>query len=168
MSRRDAQIEQHIPALRRFAFGLTRNAADADDLVQACLERALAKRDTLRSESALKSWLYTILNNLFLSEIRRARARPEVASADVPEVQAVDGDPDAALELREVLAAIDAIDPDRRTVLLLVSVEGFSYAEAAEITGVPIGTVMSRLARARSDLRHRLDHGARPNLRRVK
>lgn len=168
MRRRDEIIEQQIPALRRYAYGLTRNSADADDLVQACLERAISRRELLRSESAVRPWLFRILSNLFVNQIRRARSRPEVVGIDVPDIAGCDGDPERAAELREVLDAVGGLEPDRRTVLLLVSVEGFSYAEAAEMTGVPIGTVMSRLAWGRAELRQKLDHGRRPALRRVK
>ncbi|HEY4372578.1 MAG TPA: sigma-70 family RNA polymerase sigma factor [Burkholderiales bacterium] len=142
-----------IPRLRRYARALTGERFRADDLVQDTLERALAKWALWRPGTDLRAWTFTIMHNVFVNQVRRAALAPEVA------------DPEAALELEDsgasadTLAQLNALDgalqrlPDeQREVLLLVTLEGFSYDEAAHTLGLPIGTVMSRLARARAKL----------------
>lgn len=174
-----ALIEPHIPALRRFAWALLRDAAAADDLVQDCLERAISRWHLRRHEGSPKAWLFAILHNLFLSG-RRAAARRGLA---LPlDEEGEDGpmlaDPVAAataegrLVWRDTLAALDVLPETQRAVLLLVGVEDFSYEETARLTGTPMGTVMSRLSRGRERLRRLLEGeevpGTRPALRRVK
>lgn len=166
-----AQIEPHIPALRRFAWALLRDAAEADDLVQDCLERAISRWHLHRQQGTTKSWLFAILYNRFIdtrrSAARRGHTEPIEAAADL----AAGGMPaEARLVWQDALAALDALPEEQRTALLLVGVEDFSYEAVARLTGAPIGTVMSRLARGRARL-HRMLEGdrtaARP-LRRVK
>ncbi len=129
MSDRDRRMEALVPALRRFAWSLTRAADEADDLVQDCLEHALGRR----------------------RQARRARLLAQVAAFG--EDAAPPGGQDARLHAAEVLAQLDALPEEQRTVLLLVGVEGLSYEEAAAVVGVPVGTVMSRLSRGRERLR---------------
>ena len=149
---RAALLEAQIPALRRYAFGLVRKHEAADDLVQDCLERALSRWYLRRSEGDLRAWLFTILRNLYINAYRAGRRRgpmgqlDEVSSAGTP-------DPAAGIEARDALAALDLLPEDQKTLLLLIGVEGLSYEEAANVLGIPIGTVMSRLARAREKLR---------------
>lgn len=166
-----AQIEPHIPALRRFAWALLRDAAEADDLVQDCLERAISRWHLHRPQGTTKAWLFTILYNRFIDTRRRAARRGHAEPLDAAEEVAAAGTPaEARLVWQDAMAALDTLPEEQRTVLLLVGVEEFSYEAVARLTGAPIGTVMSRLARGRARL-HRLLEGdsaaARP-LRRVK
>lgn len=175
-----ALIELHIPALRRFAWALLRDGAAADDLVQDCLERAISRWHLRRHEGSLKPWLFTILHNLFISGRRTATRRGPHMSLDHEEAgdlfladPVADGAAQARLIWRDALAGLAALPEEQRTALLLVGVEDFSYEEAARLTGVPIGTVMSRLSRGRERLRRLMDgqdalDDERPHLRRVK
>lgn len=174
-----ALIEPHVPALRRFAWALLRNEAAADDLVQDCLERAISRWHLRRLEGSAKAWLFAILHNLFVSGRRAASRRgPALPLGGEGEDGFALADPAAAataegrLVWRDALAALDALPEEQRAVLLLVGVEDFSYEEAARLTGVPIGTVMSRLSRGRERLRRLLEGeevpGTRTALRRVK
>jgi RNA polymerase sigma-70 factor (ECF subfamily) len=161
-----ALLEPQIPALRRYAFALTRDHAAADDLVQDTLERAL-RRWTLRGDE-LRPWLFTVLHNLFVDDARVRRRRPlhdrlELHAQDVAALPAQDG----ALIGRDILAQFGALSDEHQAVLLLVTIEGFSYADAAAVLNLPIGTVMSRLSRAREAFRRLLD-GEPAALRRVK
>jgi RNA polymerase sigma-70 factor (ECF subfamily) len=156
MSDRAAPIETHIPGLRRFARALLRGDSErADDLVQDALERALSHWHLRRTEGDLRGWLYTILYNRFLSDRHRGQRRGvHDALTDETELPGVDGGQDSALEHRDLLRAFSALPEKQRSVLLLVGVEDLSYAEAARVLGVPVGTVMSRLSRGRERLRH--------------
>lgn len=161
-------LERHIPALRRYAWALVRDADAADDLVQDCLERALS-RWWLRPRGAdLAPWLFTILRNLHIDRHRAgARRGPHVAldEASEPDVAA---EQENGLALRDALAALDRLPEDQKSLLLLVGVEDLSYEEAARVLGVPVGTVMSRLSRGRARLRSLLETGRATLLRSVK
>ena len=148
-----AALEAHIPGLRRFARALLRGDYErADDLVQDTLERALSSWHLRRVESELRGWLYTILYNRFLSDRERRKRRTaydalsEIVEDELP---GVEGGQHSALEYRDFLRAFATLPAEQRSVLLLVAVEDLSYEEAAQVLGVPIGTVMSRLWRAR-------------------
>jgi RNA polymerase sigma-70 factor (ECF subfamily) len=164
------EIEASIPALRRYAWSLLRDTDDADDLVQDCLVRALDRVAADSAIAAVRPWLFTIMHNLFVSRWRTMRKRrltmPDDA-ADNVEVS-VGPEQDDALARRDLLAGLDRLTEDQRQVLLLVSVEGLEYREVASILGVPVGTVMSRLSRARDNLHAHIDGTKRPVLRRVK
>jgi len=166
------RIEACIPALRRYAAALLRNREDADDLVHDCLVRALAKLHTRRDNSDIRAWLFAIMHNLFISQLRRAKARPAGESLDETHEAAMSLRPDQenSLQWRDLIRALNALPVEQRSVVLLVSVEDLSYAEAASVLGIPIGTVMSRLARGRERLRQMTEGGeeVRPALRRVK
>ncbi|MEA2896381.1 MAG: hypothetical protein QOJ84_1996 [Bradyrhizobium sp.] len=151
-----------IPALRRYARALTREREAADDLVQDTLVRAL-RSEHLFHGGDVRSWLYTILTNLNRNRLRSLARRPQFT-------QLSDNNPDASgteAEGRDIARALATLVEDQRSVLLLVMLEGLSYREVADIQGVPIGTVMSRLARARAHVKASLE-GERPALRRVK
>ena len=153
-----AVLEAHIPGLRRFAHALLHGDHErADDLVQDTLERALASWHLRRSEGNVRSWLYTILHNRFLSDQHRARRRGlhDALTAET-ELPGIDGGQDSALEHRDLLRAFSALPEEQRTVLLLIGVEDLSYEEAARVLSVPIGTVMSRLHRGRERLRQHM------------
>jgi RNA polymerase sigma-70 factor (ECF subfamily) len=156
-------VEASVPALRRYARALTRNAELADDLVQDTLVRAL-RSEHLFHGGDLRSWLYTILTNLNRNRLRSLARRPTLTPIDDNDAPDLAG-PEAGA--RDIERALAGLVEEQRAALLLVVLEGLSYREVAEVQGVPIGTVMSRLARARAQIKAHLD-GARPALRRVK
>lgn len=156
-------VEATIPALRRYARALTRNADLADDLVQDTLVRAL-RSEHLFHGGDIRSWLYTILTNLNRNRLRTLARRPTLSPIEDNDAPDMAG-PEAGG--RDIERALATLVEEQRAALLLVVLEGLSYREVAEIQGVPIGTVMSRLARARSQIKSYLD-GERPALRRVK
>jgi RNA polymerase sigma factor (sigma-70 family) len=164
-------IEPVIPALRRYARTFVRNAAAADDLVQDTLERAISRWYQRRSDGDTRTWLFTILHNLAINHLRRAARRGrEVPLDDAGESDvAAPSTQEDALRRDDILGAVGQLPDDQRSVLLLVSLEDVSYAEAARILDIPIGTVMSRLARARARLLKLLEEPAsdRPHLRSV-
>jgi RNA polymerase sigma-70 factor (ECF subfamily) len=151
----------HIGALRRYARLLTGDATRADDLVQDTLERACVKWALWRPGSALRGWLLSLMHNVYVNQLRDWRHDDgHVALEDAPEPS---HEPMArAGERLDLQQALAALPPPMREVLLLVTVEEYSYAEAAEILGVPVGTVMSRLHRARERLRLAMGEDATP------
>lgn len=147
-----------VPRLRRYARALTHDAAWADDLVQDTLERALGRRWLFRINSNLTAWLYTMLYRLYLNDAARTRRLATVPEEQAPEAaDTAPADPALQLDLRRALARLSV---EHRSVLVLVALEQLSYREAADVLQVPVGTVMSRLARAREQLRLQLDGGA--------
>ncbi len=162
-----ARLEAEIPALRRYARALLRDLDRADDLVQDCLERALSRRRLWRRPGNLRAWLFTIMHNVHANQVRAATRRPSLVALEQANVQgSAAGQPDA-VATGEILAAFDRLSDEQREVLVLVAVEGLKYAEVAQILEVPLGTVMSRLGRARERLRHLTDSGG-SDLKRVK
>lgn len=153
-----AQIVASLPRLRRFARTLTRHVADADDLVQVVVERALVKADQLRPDSSVLSWLFGIMRNAWIDETRsrQRRGRLFVSGDRVEEV------PDASAsrdeDLWSIQAALEQLNDEQRIAVGLVLVEGLSYKEAAAVMDIPIGTLTSRLARARVTLEALLGH----------
>lgn len=152
------QIELVIPALRRYARALVRNHATADDLVQDCLERAVRHWGQRRGDDP-RPWLFTILHNLAISQSRRARRHGQhVTIDDVPEHEIGQSAVQEHKRLyQDVLEKLARLPDDQRSVLLLVAVEDLSYAEVAKVLGIPLGTVMSRLSRARDRLREEIE-----------
>ena len=164
----DSLLEAQIPGLRRYARALCGDAAQADDLVQDCLERAVSRWASWRRQAELRFWLFAILRNLWLDEVRRRGVHPELVDIDDhPEGLAVPPAQGQSLAVRDLAAALLLLAPEQREAVLLVGLEGMSYAQVAEVTGVPVGTVMSRLKRGRDRLA-RLIHDGGPALRRVK
>ena len=144
-----------LPRLRRFAYALTGSAEQGDDLVQDACLRALSRIDQWQPGTRLDSWMYRIAQNIWLDRVRANKVRGEVVDVEVAEgIIGSDGRDvaESELTLQVVAAALARLPAEQRAVVALVCVEGASYKEAAEITGVPIGTVMSRLARARRAL----------------
>lgn len=144
-----------IPRLRRLARVLTGNIADADDVVQVCLEKAMMNLDQWQPGTRLDSWLFRIARNAWLDDRRRAHNR--IGHDDIGEMPDLSGDDGVALveerdNARMVRAAVDALPPEQREVVALVMLEECSYREAAEQLSLPIGTVMSRLSRAKATL----------------
>jgi len=149
-----------LPRLRRFAYGLTGSVDRGDDLVQATCERAIRSIDTWRAGTRLDSWMYRIARNQFLNQVRAAKVRGQhLEIADIDRNLHTDGA--GAMEAHLTLAAVRRVaarlPEEQRTILVLVCVEGLSYGEVAEILDLPIGTVTSRLARARMALKEALD-----------
>jgi RNA polymerase sigma-70 factor, ECF subfamily len=141
-----------LPNLRRFALSLSRRADVADDLVQITAERAFAARDRYDRSTRLDAWLFRILRNAWIDHARRSVTRGTVIDIDdAPDAATVDGvrEMEARLMLRKTEAAMAELPEDQREVMMLICVDELTYKEAAEVIGVPIGTVMSRLARAR-------------------
>jgi RNA polymerase sigma-70 factor (ECF subfamily) len=155
-------IEVAIPALRRYARALSRDAETADDMVQDTVVRALRSEHLFHGGNT-RAWLYTILTNLNRNRLRSLSRRPVLLP--IKDGDAATGGPDSGG--RDISRALDELADEQRSALLLVVLEGLTYREVAEIQGVPIGTVMSRLARARGQIKAYLD-GERPALRRVK
>lgn len=148
-----------LPRLRRFALALTAQPAEADDLLQAACEKALAAAGQWQAGSRLDSWMYRIMQNHWIDQTRATRRQALEADPEVLEQL-----PDelwsrrieAQMTLEKVMTVMQGLPDPARAVLALVTVEGLSYQEAAEVLGVPVGTVMSRLARARMELMRRL------------
>lgn len=155
MDDREKRIELVVPALRRFAWSLTRDADRGDDLVQDCLERALGAWHRRRDETALRAWLFAILYNLHCSGRRRSASRSRLLGEvfHLRDEATPAGAQEAAVYCAQILTQLHALPEEQRAVLLLVGVEGFGYEEAARALGVPVGTVMSRLSRGRDRLR---------------
>ena len=145
-------IIEHIPRLRRYARALVGDRYVADDLVQDTLERAWNKFYLWRPGSDLRAWLFTIMHNVFVNQARRRRHEIEQALEEMPAV-AVRGMQAEQLELRDVDRALRALPVEQREVVLLVAVEQLTYEEVSRALDIPIGTVMSRLSRARERMR---------------
>jgi RNA polymerase sigma-70 factor, ECF subfamily len=144
-----------LPNMRRFSISLTGSSDIADDLVQAACERALAHQTSFDPLTRFDAWIFRIIRNLWIDQVRRLKtAGPREEIADHQDAIGVGGEADAhaRMELRDVMLAMDSLSNDQREVLVLVCIEDFSYRDVAELLDLPIGTVMSRLARARRNL----------------
>ena len=159
-------LTSHIDGLRRYARYLTRDADSAEDLVQECLVAALAGARTLRPSAPLRPWLFRIMYTCHAAGWRR-RARTPID--DAPSADgAVAASQQTTVELSETLRALDALPEAQRDALALVALEEMSYAQAAEVLGIPLGTLMSRLARARTSLRQMSELGPTTRLRAIR
>lgn len=150
-----AALTPHIPRLRRYARALVGDRYAADDLVQDTLERAMNKFHLWRPGSDLRAWLFAIMHNVYVNQLRSRAARPETALDDGDLLAQGTADADR-LEIRDMQTAISALPAEQREVILLVALEQLSYAEVSRALGIPMGTVMSRLFRARERLRTQL------------
>ena len=158
-----ADIAALLPRLRRFARALTGQAADADDVVQIALERALMRAEQFAPGTRLDAWLYAIVRNAWIDEARARTRRAKVfAAAELGERVGNDGEAEmlARLEAKDVWKAMAALPEEQREAVALVCVEGLAYREAAATLGVPIGTLTSRLARGREALQRMLGDAA--------
>jgi RNA polymerase sigma factor (sigma-70 family) len=164
-----ALLEPLIPSLRRHAWALLRDSEAADDLVQDTLERAIGKWHSRRRDGGLKAWLFAIQHNLFVDRVRQQKRRGiQVGTDTLADWASPENVPDEQPGLQDILTALDALPEEQRSVMLLVSVEDLSYEEAARALAVPVGTVMSRLSRAREKMRRFMETGRTTVLRRVK
>lgn len=162
-------LEPQIPGLRRYAWALLRDDEAADDLVQDTLERAIRHWGQRRRDGDLKAWLFTIQRNLFLNALRQKKSRGvQVGVEALEDAPSPTESPESQAGLRDILSGLDALPEEQRSVLLLVGVEDLSYQQAAQVLDVPLGTVMSRLSRARGRLRELMENGRGAVLRRVK
>jgi RNA polymerase sigma-70 factor, ECF subfamily len=156
------QLIAVLPRLRRFARGLSGSAAEADDLVQAACERALTREHQFQEGTRFDSWMFRIVQTIWIDQLRSRNVRKETSEdegyrvgSDEPLRRA-----EARLALDEVRAAMGELPPEQRVALMLVTVDGLSYKEAADIAEVPVGTIMSRLARGRAALQAKLETGS--------
>ena len=147
-----------LPRLYRFGLALTGSAADTDDLVQNTCERVLLRSDQLRELTRLDAWLYGIMRNIWIDEIRHRRVRRHDQIDAASDVIGEDGQAkaDGRINLDAVRHVMNGMPSEHRTVLMLVCVDGLSYKQAADVLGIPVGTIMSRLSRARLELHERL------------
>ena len=166
-----SELTAHVAALRRYAVVLTGNRPDAEDLVQECLTRAIAAAASWPGGPNLRRWLFRIMHNTHVSDLRRRRVRSDYDRNTVFETAHAPNQA-AQLEAKAVLAALDRLPEPQRQAISLIAIEGMRYDEAAVILGIPTGTLMSRLARGREALRRALaDEGTdskTPVLRLVK
>ena len=147
-------LGEQIPGLRRYARALARDVVRADDLIQDCLVRAVAKQHLWQPGTDLRAWLFTILHNQNVNNVRRsANQGAELEVDETAAFLSVGPNAEPSLELRDLRAAIAKLPVEQRAAILLVGLEGLSYEETAEILNVPIGTVRSRLSRGREELR---------------
>jgi RNA polymerase sigma-70 factor (ECF subfamily) len=150
----EGAIEEQIPAVRRYARALVRDDDRADDLVQDCLERAISRFHQFERGTNLRTWLFRILHNRYCDILRqKRRAGPQVPFEDWEYAVRSPANQGDALEVRDLQRALARLSKQHRQVLLLISLEGFSYEEAASVLNIPVGTVRSRLFRAREHLR---------------
>jgi RNA polymerase sigma-70 factor (ECF subfamily) len=152
-----AKVEKELPGLRRYATALLRGGSDADDLVQETVLRALDRMALFQPGTNLRAWLFTIMHNLRINAARRTRREATGLSDEAAALLAVPERQGGAIALRDLRRALEELDEAHRSVLLLVGLEGLSYEEVADVLNLPMGTVRSRLSRARTRLRHLLD-----------
>lgn len=157
-------LSAHVTGLRRYAVALTGSRFEAEDLVQETLTRAIAAAGSFRKGGNLRGWLFTIMHNAFISSVRARRAADRELQYDLPELSQAPTQLDR-LEVRDVLAGLSRLPEAQRAVLVLIALEDFRYSEAARVLGVPLGTLMSRLARGREALRRAMSEDAPPRLR---
>ncbi len=159
-------FEEHIPRLRRYALALLHDRTQADDLVQDTLERALRKFTLFQRGSDLRAWLFTVMHNVYVNQVRAA-ANPAKSMQD-ENFEPTHAAAEDAAATHDLLSALKQLTPEQREIILLTGLEQLSYEETAHVLGLPIGTVMSRLSRARERLRTLMSGDSAPILRRVK
>ncbi len=167
MKKFESQLIEHIPKLRRYARALCGNTYTADDLVQDTLERALIKKSLWRPDSQLRPWLFTLMHNLFINQLRQHSSLPPMQELD-ENIRDPSDTPERVIFAQQLQTSIRLLAVDQKEVFLLVSLEGFGYEEVAKIIGIPVGTVMSRLSRARENLRKQISSTGKIPLKRVK
>lgn len=163
-------IMDQVPHLRRYARALLRDRDEADDLVHDCLTRAMDQLYLWRVGSNMRTWLFSILHNQYVNQVRRQSNKPDRVDLN-PEhenLQATQPEQTKRHEIRDMGRALEQLSDDQREVVLLIGLEDMTYAAAADVLGLPVGTVMSRLNRGRQRLREIMGRDGAPELRRVK
>ena len=169
MTEKVEAVLREVPRLRRYAVALLADRARADDLVQDTLERALGRLHLWQSGTDMRRWLFTIMHNLHVNAVRRSiRRGSETTLEDAEDRLVQSASQHDSMAVRDLNAALQSLPVEQVEVLLLVALEGLAYREVAQILDIPLGTVMSRLSRARQALRRFLDGEEVPALRRVK
>lgn len=167
--KRNQLLTEELPSLRRYAYALTGNRQQADELVQDCYLRACSRFHLWRSDNKLRPWLFTIMHNLYVNWIRNNARRTDVMSLeDHEQNMSVKAQQEGVVAVAQLTAQLQQLPPEQRELLLMVSLEGLSYKEVAGIMKIPMGTVMSRLGRARETLRLSMDHTSKTKLKRIK
>lgn len=159
-----------LPRLRRFALGLTHDGSAADDLVQSACEKAIRNIEQWQQGTRLDSWMFRILQTTHIDQMRTQKHRTaHIEETLCTRADSIDGEASAMarLTLDHVSTAMDRLSDDQRAVVILVSVEGYAYKEAADILGIPVGTLTSRLMRARSTLMQSLDASSTGNAQNI-
>ena len=152
------QLIQHIPDLRRFARALERNRVAADDLVQETLERAIKKMHLYEPSGPFIGWLNTIMRNIFVDRVRRRKLNTAASLGEAPRNEPYQNENQVdRIVLKELRMALEALPVEQKQVLMMIAVDGLSYDAAAKRLGVPLGTIRSRLFRARANLQLRID-----------
>jgi RNA polymerase sigma-70 factor (ECF subfamily) len=159
-------FNEHIPSLRRYAIALLRDRNLADDLVQDTLERALKKFSLFRAGSDLRAWLFTIMHNLFINQT--PHTQHWLQNTPPEDIHSGEELAEEMVTARDFMQAVQMLSAEQRSIILLIGLEQLSYEQAAQVLDMPVGTVMSRLARARDRLRQLINGEAGPQLRRVK
>lgn len=168
MAKAETSILEHIPGLRRYARSLAGDPAEADDLVQECLSRALARQRKSADIRNLKAYLFTILHNVHIDRLNERQRWSYNIPEEVLENRLARSAPQPDhLALRDLAEALERLPEEQRQTVLLVGYEGLSYKDAAAILGTPVGTVMSRLSRGREALRRLMNGAPMANLRKV-
>ena len=170
MNRFENLLVEEIPSLRRYAWALSGDPNQVDDLVQECLARAISRRKLWISQKGIRPWLFTILHNIYVNAVRRAGNAPIVDSIQDYENSAISAtNADTMCTISDFERSLNQLSLDQREALLLVGLEQLSYREASKVAGVPVGTIMSRLSRAREQLRKSLNGETKvASIRRVK
>ena len=169
MSEKVEAVLREVPRLRRYAVALLSDRGRADDLVQDTLERALSRLQLWQSGTDMRRWLFTIMHNIHVNAVRRSiRRGHETALDDVEDRLTQAASQTDSVVVRDLAKALKDLPAEQVEVLLLVALEGMAYREVAQVLDIPLGTVMSRLSRARQSLRRLLDGEEMPALRRVK
>jgi RNA polymerase sigma-70 factor (ECF subfamily) len=159
----DATIVAELPTLKRYALKLTKCAHLAEDLVQDCLTRALSRRHLFHSDANIRPWLFTVMHNLHISNCRQAKVRGLFAKSQMATAaEGREGVQEHIVDLGKVYRAINMLPKEQRDVVVLVTIQELSYQEAAKALDIPMGTVMSRLARGREKIRALLQPSAVP------
>ncbi len=169
MNKREAIIDE-LPRLRRYARALVRDADAADDLVQDCVERSLSRLHQFREGTDMRPWLFTIMHSIFVNGVSRRKTTVDIEEISPSQETRLSTPPEQGkgLVMRDLEVAIARLSDEQREVVILIGLEDMTYKQAAEITGAPLGTVMSRLARGRERLAQMMNGNDLSVLRRVK
>lgn len=161
----NSELIEHSERLQKFAYKLTRNSADADDLVQSTILRAIEKKHLFKENTNLYSWISKIMYNLFVTAYRRkVKFETQYDPDTYLDKQSVEASQDVKMEIQDVNAAMDELTNEHREILVMVCVQGMQYAHVSKSLNIPVGTVRSRLSRARENLQSALESKTNSNI----